>query len=330
MHKSKGNVVLPEEVISKYGADVLRLWVASLDFHNDVRVSPEMLKQLSEAYRKIRNTARFILGNLGNGSGFDPDIEMVALDKLSDIDKWALTRLDAVIEKVKASYESFDFYLAYHAIHSFCVVDMSNFYLDVVKDTLYCSAEKSEERKAVQTTMYIILDSLVKLIAPILTFTSDEIWKYMPHKSTDDLRGVPFNQMPEKTGVVLGAEFEAKWNKIHAVRDDVLKALEEKRSAGVIGKPIDADVTLYADEANYKELSAYPELAQAFSVSNVTVKNGADGEYKGSADGVSVTVEKAASEMCERCWSHDKSVGSDEKFPHLCARCAAVMKLDLG
>ena len=330
MHKSKGNVVLPEEVISKYGADVLRLWVASLDFHNDVRVSPEMLKQLSEAYRKIRNTARFILGNLGNGSGFDPDTEMVALDKLSDIDKWALTRLDAVIEKVKASYESFDFYLAYHAIHSFCVVDMSNFYLDVVKDTLYCSAEKSEERKAVQTTMYIILDSLVKLIAPILTFTSDEIWKYMPHKSTDDLRGVPFNQMPEKTGVVLGAEFEAKWNKIHAVRDDVLKALEEKRSAGVIGKPIDADVTLYADEANYKELSAYPELAQAFSVSNVTVKNGADGEYKGSADGVSVTVEKAASEMCERCWSHDKSVGSDEKFPHLCARCAAVMKLDLG
>ena len=330
MHKSKGNVVLPEEVISKYGADVLRLWVASLDFHNDVRVSPEMLKQLSEAYRKIRNTARFILGNLGNGSGFDPDTEMVALDKLSDIDKWALTRLDAVIEKVKASYESFDFYLAYHAIHSFCVVDMSNFYLDVVKDTLYCSAEKSEERKAVQTTMYIILDSLVKLIAPILTFTSDEIWKYMPHKSTDDLRGVPFNQMPEKTGVVLGAEFEAKWNKIHAVRDDVLKALEEKRSAGVIGKPIDADVTLYADEANYKELSAYPELAQAFSVSNVTVKNGADGEYKGSADGVSVTVEKSASEMCERCWSHDKSVGSDEKFPHLCARCAAVMKLDLG
>ena len=330
MHKSKGNVVLPEEVISKYGADVLRLWVASLDFHNDVRVSPEMLKQLSEAYRKIRNTARFILGNLGNGSGFDPDTEMVALDKLSDIDKWALTRLDAVIEKVKASYESFDFYLAYHAIHSFCVVDMSNFYLDVVKDTLYCSAEKSEERKAVQTTMYIILDSLVKLIAPILTFTSDEIWKYMPHKSTDDLRGVPFNQMPEKTGVVLGAEFEAKWNKIHAVRDDVLKALEEKRSAGVIGKPIDADVTLYADEANYKELSAYPELAQAFSVSNVTVKNGADGEYKGAVDGVSVTVEKAASEMCERCWSHDKSVGSDEKFPHLCARCAAVMKLDLG
>ena len=145
MHKSKGNVVLPEEVISKYGADVLRLWVASLDFHNDVRVSPEMLKQLSEAYRKIRNTARFILGNLGNGDGFNPDTDMVALDKLSDFDKWALSRLDSVIEKVKASYEAFDFYLAYHAIHSFCVVDMSNFYLDIVKDTLYCSAEKSEE-----------------------------------------------------------------------------------------------------------------------------------------------------------------------------------------
>ena len=330
MHKSKGNVVLPEEVISKYGADVLRLWVASLDFHNDVRVSPEMLKQLSEAYRKIRNTARFILGNLGNGEGFNPDTDMVALDKLSDFDKWALSRLDAVIEKVKASYEAFDFYLAYHAIHSFCVVDMSNFYLDIVKDTLYCSAEKAEERRAVQTTMYIILDSLVRLVAPILTFTSDEIWKYMPHKSTDDLRGVPFNQMPEKTGVVISAEFEAKWNKIHAVRDDVLKALEEKRTAGVIGKSLDAGVTIYAEGADFEQLSSYPELAQAFSVSYVNVKNGADGEFKGAVEGVSVTVEKAAGEMCERCWSHAPSVGSDAQYPHLCARCAAVMKLDLG
>ena len=289
-----------------------------------------MLKQLSEAYRKIRNTARFILGNLGNGDGFNPDTDMVALDKLSDFDKWALSRLDSVIEKVKASYEAFDFYLAYHAIHSFCVVDMSNFYLDIVKDTLYCSAEKSEERRAVQTTMYIILDSLVRLVAPILTFTSDEIWKYMPHKSTDDLRGVPFNQMPEKTGVEISAEFEAKWNKIHAVRDDVLKALEEKRTAGVIGKSLDAGVTICAEGADFEQLSGYPELAQAFSVSYVNVKNGADGEFKGAVDGVSVTVEKAAGEMCERCWSHAPSVGSDAQYPHLCARCAAVMKLDLG
>ena len=329
MHKSKGNVILPEEVIKQYGADVLRLWVASLDFHNDMRVSQDMLKQLSEAYRKIRNTARFILGNLGNGDGFNPDTEMVALDKLSDIDKWALSRLDAVIEKVKASYESFDFYLAYHAIHSFCVVDMSNFYLDIVKDTLYCSAEKSEERKAVQTTMYIILDSLVKLIAPILTFTADEIWQYMPHKSTDDLRGVPFNAMAEKTGVAVDAAFEAKWSRIHAVRDDVLKALEEKRTAGVIGKALDAGVKLYADEKTVAELSAYGELAAVFGVSYVTVETG-EGEFKGAVEGVSVTVEKAAGEMCERCWSHSATVGTVAEYPHLCARCAAVIKLNLN
>ena len=329
MHKSKGNVILPEEVIKQYGADVLRLWVASLDFHNDMRVSQDMLKQLSEAYRKIRNTARFILGNLGNGDGFNPDTEMVALDKLSDIDKWALSRLDAVIEKVKASYESFDFYLAYHAIHSFCVVDMSNFYLDIVKDTLYCCAEKSEERKAVQTTMYIILDSLVKLIAPILTFTADEIWQFMPHKSTDDLRGVPFNTMAEKTGVAVDEAFEAKWSRIHAVRDDVLKALEEKRTAGVIGKALDAGVKLYADEKTVAELSAFTELAAVFGVSYVNIETG-EGEFKGAVEGVSVTVEKAAGEMCERCWSHDATVGTVAEYPHLCARCASVIKLNLN
>jgi len=328
MHKSKGNVILPEEVIKQYGADVLRLWVASLDFHNDMRVSQDMLKQLSEAYRKIRNTARFILGNLGNGDGFNPDTEMVSLDKLSDIDKWALSRLDAVIEKVKASYESFDFYLAYHAIHSFCVVDMSNFYLDIVKDTLYCSAEKSEERKAVQTTMYIILDSLVRLIAPILTFTADEIWQYMPHKSIDDLRGVPFNAMAEKTGVTVDAVFETKWSRIHAVRDDVLKALEEKRTAGVIGKALDAGVNVYADEKTVAELSAYAELAAVFGVSYLNVAVG-EGEFKGAVEGVSVTVEKAAGEMCERCWSHNATVGTVAEYPHLCARCAAVM-VDFG
>lgn len=328
MHKSKGNVILPEEVIKQYGADVLRLWVASLDFHNDMRVSQDMLKQLSEAYRKIRNTARYILGNLGDKNGFNPDTEMVSLDKLSDVDKWALSRLDAVIDKVRASYESFDFYLAYHAIHSFCVVDMSNFYLDIVKDTLYCDAEKSEKRKAVQTTMFIILDSLVRLIAPILTFTADEIWQYMPHRSTDDLRGVPFNSMAEKTGVAVDEAFEAKWSKIHAVRDDVLKALEEKRTAGVIGKALEAGIKLYADEKTVAELSAYDELAAVFGVSYVDVAVG-EGEFKGAVEGVSLTVEKAEGAMCDRCWTHNRTVGTVAGHNNLCARCAAVI-VDFG
>ncbi len=325
MHKSKGNQMFPEEVIKAYGADVLRLWVSSLDYHSDIRVSKEMLAQLSESYRKIRNTARYILGNLGDGKGFDPDTEMVPLEKLSELDRWALARLDGVIEKVKASYEAMDYYLAYHAIISFCVVDMSNFYLDIVKDTLYCAAEKSTERKAVQTTMYLILDALVRLVAPILSFTADEIWQFMPHRKTDDIRSAVFNPMPEKTGVVTGAEFDAKWNKIRAVRDDVLAALELKRADKIIGKPLEAMVVVYTDD---KKLSAYEkELESACIVSGVKVMSEGEGEYKGGT--VSVTVTHKDGESCARCWRYDDTVGTDNEHPHLCSRCASVVRLIL-
>lgn len=325
MHKSLGNQIFPEEIIKEFGADVLRLWVASLDYHNDIRVSKDMLKQLSESYRKIRNTARYILGNLGDSKGFDPDTEMVPTDKLSELDRWALAKLDGVIEKVRASYEAFDYYLAYHAIISFCVVDMSNFYLDIVKDTLYCSAKNSPERKAVQTTMYIILDALVRMIAPILSFTADEIWQFMPHKSTDDMRSVVFNSMPEKTGVVLDDKFEEKWAKIHAVREDVLVALEQKRAEKVIGKPLEAVVDIYTDDESLSALES--DLATACIVSGVKVHIGGEGEYKGST--VSVSVSHASGECCERCWAYADSVGSVAEYPHLCRRCAEVVKLNL-
>ncbi len=326
MHKSLGNQIFPEEIIKDFGADVLRLWVASLDYHNDIRVSKDMLKQLSESYRKIRNTARYILGNLGDSKGFDPDTEMVPLDKLSELDRWALAKLDGVIEKVKASYEAMDYYLAYHAIISFCVVDMSNFYLDIVKDTLYCSAANAPERKAVQTTMYIILDALVRMIAPILSFTADEIWQYMPHKSGDDMRSAVFNLMPEKTGVELDGKFEEKWSRIHAVRDDVLAALELKRAEKVIGKPLDAAVDIYTDDASLVEMQS--DLATACIVSKVKVHVGGEGEYKGST--VSVSVSHAEGECCERCWAYADSVGSKAAYPRLCKRCAEVVKLNLG
>ncbi len=326
MHKSLGNQIFPEEIIKDFGADVLRLWVASLDYHNDIRVSKDMLKQLSESYRKIRNTARYILGNLGDSKGFDPDTEMVPLDKLSELDRWALAKLDGVIEKVKASYEAMDYYLAYHAIISFCVVDMSNFYLDIVKDTLYCSAANAPERKTVQTTMYIILDALVRMIAPILSFTADEIWQYMPHKSGDDMRSAVFNLMPEKTGVELDGKFEEKWSRIHAVRDDVLAALELKRAEKVIGKPLDAAVDIYTDDAGLVEMQS--DLATACIVSKVKVHVGGEGEYKGST--VSVSVSHAEGECCERCWAYADSVGSIAAYPRLCKRCAEVVKLNLG
>ena len=321
MHKSKGNVILPEEVIKDFGADVLRLWVASLDYHADIRVSNDMLKQLSESYRKIRNTARYILGNLGDREGFNPDTEMVELSQLRELDKWALARLDEVIEKVRNAYESMDYYLAYHAIISFCVVDMSNFYLDIVKDTLYCEAPNSPLRKSVQTAMYIILDSLVRLIAPILCYTADEIWGFMPHKKTDDMRSVIFNPMPEKTGVTADEE---KWAKIHAVRDDVLAALEQKRADKIIGKPLEAEVAIFTDDESLKALEN--DLADACIVSKAVVNIGGEGEYRGSA--CSVTVKKKAGEPCARCWKFDDSVGCDEKYPNLCKRCAEVIRLN--
>lgn len=319
MSKSKGNYIVPEEVIKQYGADVLRLWVTSLDYHSDIRVSQDILKQLSETYRKIRNTARFILGNLCNGKGFNPETDMVAFDKLSDLDKWALTKYDELIDKVKESYEAMDYYHAYHAINSFCVVDMSNFYLDIIKDRLYCEKEDGEIRRASQTAMYVILSGLTRLIAPILTFTADEIWQQLPKMKGDDARNVVFNQMPEKTGVCIDT---AKWDKIHAVRDDVLTALEKKRNEKVIGKSLEAKVILNTKEDMSDVIS---ELAAAFIVSQVEVSAEGEGEFKGNREGLSITVVKADGKKCERCWTYSDYVGRDAIHPELCKRCAEVI-----
>lgn len=318
MSKSKGNYIVPEEVIKQYGADVLRLWVTSLDYHSDIRVSQDILKQLSETYRKIRNTARFMLGNLCNGKGFNPDTDMIELDKLTEIDKWAVSKFDSLIEKVKKAYEDMDYYHAYHAINSFCVVDMSNFYLDIIKDRLYCEASDGENRRAAQTAMYIILSGLTRLIAPIITFTADEIWKELPKKSGDDARNVVFNRMPEATGISVDT---AKWDKIHAIRDDVLAALEQKRNEKVIGKSLEAKVILHTSDDLSEIL---PVLSMAFIVSQVELADD-EGEFKGNVEGLSVTVVKAEGEKCARCWTYSDTVGKNAARPDLCERCARVL-----
>lgn len=318
MHKSKGNQIFPEEVIDNFGADVLRLWVASLDYHSDVRVSKDILKQLSEAYRKIRNTARFILGNLCNKGGFDPDKDMVALEELSELDKWVLFKFDALIDKVRRSYDDMDYYHAYHTINDFCVVDLSNFYLDIIKDRLYCEKETGRDRRSAQTAMYIVLSGLTRLLAPIITFTADEIWQELPKKSSDDARNVVFNQMPEKTGVEIDT---AKWDKIHAIRDDVLVALEQKRSEKLIGKSLEAKVTLFTNDDLTEIL---PELAKAFIVSEAVLGEG-EGEFKGNVEGLSITVEKAEGKKCSRCWTYSDYVGRNAVHPELCERCARVL-----
>ncbi len=321
MHKSLGNGIAPNEITDVYGADILRLWVASSDYHSDIRVSPAIIKQLSDAYKKIRNTARYILGNLGNGEGFNPDTDCVSDDKLTELDKWALMRLDALIDKVNEGYDSFDFHIAFHAIHNFCVIDMSNFYLDIIKDRLYCEKENSDLRRAAQTAMYRILSAVARLMAPIISFTAEEIWQFMPHASTDDKQSIFLNQMPEKSGIEFSEDFVNKWSFIYNTREAVNKALEEARNEKVIGKSLEANIIVHCGSDCYYEscCEMRDQLAEILIVSGVTVVRDADGE-------TTYEVVKAEGEKCERCWAYSKSVGSDSEHPTLCARCAAAIK----
>ena len=330
MSKSLGNGIMPDEIIKEYGADILRLWVASSDYHSDIRISKDILKQLSDSYKKIRNTARFILGNIANGDGFDPDKDSVSDDELMEIDKWALVRLDTLIDKVNTGYDKFDFHIVFHAIHNFCVIDMSSFYLDIIKDRLYCTDEKSVERRAAQTAMYRILSGVARLIAPIMSFTAEEIWSYMPHSSSDDKDSIYLNDMPVKSGIKLTPEFESKWNLIYDLRQAVNKALEIKRNDKVIGKSLEADIKLYCDSTNYDQIKDFvEELAEIFIVSRVEVFAEGTGEFDSQTlgtQGISVTVDKASGEKCERCWVYSDTVGKDLEHHTLCARCASVVK----
>lgn len=327
MHKSLGNGIDPSEITGQYGADILRLWTASSDYHSDIRISKEILKQLSDTYKKIRNTARFILGNLCNGSGFDPDKDCVSDSELHELDKWALLKLNALIDKAKAAYAAYDFHIVVSTVHNFCITDMSNFYLDIIKDRLYCTGEKSADRRAAQTAMYKILSTVSRIIAPILCFTAEEIWKYIPHSSEDDARSIFMNQMPEKVEVSVAADFGEKWDTIYKLRSDVTKALESKRQEKFIGAPLEAKVVIHAGE-NYDNFCSFKELLEkVFIVSAVDILADGTGEFgSDSFDGVTFDVERAGGKKCERCWSYSEYVGTDDKHPTLCKRCADEVK----
>ena len=287
-----------------------------------IRVSPEILKQLSEVYRKIRNTARFILGCI---SDFDPNTDCVTDDKFEEIDRFALYKLDNLVAECRKAYDNFEYHLIFHAIHNFCVLDMSNFYLDVLKDRLYVDKADSVSRRAAQTAMYRILDTLTRLVSPILAFTSDEIWQFMPHDSSCDTRNVIFNDMPTAKGVDDEA-FMARWSKIFALREDVKKVLETARAEKVIGASLDASVTLYAKGEEYAFLEGVlPLLKSVFIVSNVTLIEGEGGAFTGDL-GIGITAAHAEGEKCERCWSYSETVGKDGEHKTLCARCADVIK----
>ncbi len=317
MSKSMGNGLMPKVIFNQYGADILRLWVASSDYHSNVRISEEILKQLSEAYRKIRNTTRYILGNI---SDFDPNNDKVSFDELLPIDKWALFKLDELNKKVRDGYDHFDFHQVYAAIHNFCVVDMSNFYFDVLKDRLYTEKKDGKLRRAAQTAIYTILDAMARMIAPILAYTSDEIWQFMPHDSSANAENVMFNDMPELTGVELDDSFISMWDRIHETRDIVKKAIEPEIKAKKIRTSLEAKITLKCTGEQYDFLKdAEKELASSFIVSQVDIVNEA-------ADELEVTVSAAEGEKCERCWIYSKTVGQHPVHKTLCARCAAVLE----
>lgn len=315
MSKSLGNGIDPMDMINEFGADILRLWALSSDYTSDVSISKGIIKQVSEVYRKIRNTCRFILGNIN-----DLDVDnLTTYNQLLEIDKWALIKLNNLIKVCTEAYDAYDFNKAYQAINNFCVIQMSNFYLDIIKDRLYTAKPDSIERRAAQTTMYKTLDALVKILAPMTCFTAEEIWKYMPHSASEKQESVMLTQYPEVNNEYDNKELEEKWNKIIKLKDIVSKKLEEARAEKIIGHSLNAKVTIYANANDYEFLKNNQELLMTvFIISDLQLEK-SDEEMK-------VEVEQAEGQKCERCWMYSKTVGQDKDNPTICNRCSQAIK----
>ncbi|MBQ0037336.1 MAG: isoleucine--tRNA ligase [Clostridiales bacterium] len=323
MHKSLGNGMDPNEIINKYGADLLRLWAGSADYHVDVRCSDEIFKQLSQNYLKFRNTSKFCLDNL---SDFDPE-NLVAPADMPELDKWAITRLNQLIEKVFACYDNYEFHTIAHAINDFCVLDLSSFYFDIIKDRLYCDEKDGLSRRSAQTVLWLILDAMTRMFAPILAFTCDEIWLMMPHRAGDDARNVLFNDMVQPyTAYALDDDTMEKWAIIAKLRQDVNNVLEAARNEKRIGKSLEAHVNLYAeDDENMAIMESLKsmDLADILLVSECQVVEGKpdNANHAATFNGLTVEVMEAPGTKCPRCWKHSTAADAEG----LCPRCAAVM-----
>ena len=327
MHKSLGNGVDPADIVKEFGADMVRLWAGSADYHVDVRCSKEIFKQLTQNYLKFRNTARYCLGNL---DGFDAN-DLVAPQDMEELDRWAITKLNRLIEKVAQAYNDYEFHIVSHAINDFCVVELSSFYLDIIKDRLYCEEKNGLKRRSAQTALYLILDSMAKMFAPILAFTCDEIWLAMPHREGDDPRNIILNEMNKPfTDYALSDEELARWDTLIAVRGDVNGVLEAARGSKRIGKSLEAAVTLkVGDQAAKDAVDSISDmnLSELFIVSQCLISE--EGEAAdavvgtGSAfPGLTVSVIEAPGTKCPRCWMHSQQADPETG---LCPRCAAVV-----
>ena len=316
MHKSLGNSIEPEEVIKHHGAEILRLWSASVDFSEDVRLSETIQTRLTDAYRKLRNTFRYLLGNL---TGFDPSSDLVPAGELPELDQWILLRAEDLVAKCRAWYRTIEFHKVYHTAYAFATVDLSAVYFDVVKDRLYTSATNSKARRSAQTTLYRLLDALVRLLAPIMSFTAEEVWGHMGREGS--VHAAFFPEAEELTqGIAAPARKRlANWDRLMEVRGDVLKSLETARNEKLIGAPLEARVRLSANGDLYPLLEQHArELPGLFIVSQVDLE-----QTEGGA--LTVKVERADGEKCERCWKYTTDVGSDSRFPTICGSCAGAV-----
>ena len=322
MHKSLGNGVDPADLIKDFGADIIRLWAASSDYHADVRCSKEIFKQIAQNYLKFRNTAKFCLDNL---TDFDPDRDLLPPEQLQELDKWAMTNLNELMKKAEEAYLGYEFHTLTHAVNDFCVVTLSARYLDIIKDRLYCDGRDSQSRRAAQSALWMILDAMTKLFAPILAFTCDEIWLAMPHKACDDGRNVLLNEMSKPyTAYALDEAAMAKWDTLFALRSDVNIALEAARADKLIGKALEAHVTLHAaDDAARAALDAVRDLdlKAVLLVSDVELAE-TEGKPGVAFPGLTVAVTEAKGTKCPRCWMHSTEADAEG----LCPRCAKVMQ----
>ena len=323
--KSKGNVTAPDELVKKYGAEILRLWVSACDYRDDLRISDEILQRLSEAYRRIRNTARFILGNLGD---FDPDTQSVPYEQLRDIDRFTLHKMQRVIERVAKAYDEYSFHTVFHTLHQFCSVDLSSLYLDILKDTLYIQAPGDTARRSAQTVIFKILRDITQLMAPIMSFTAEEIWRHIPDWEGKE-HSVHMSGFPKPDSSLTDDELADRWERIVEIRHEVTKALEIARKAKTIGLSLDASVTLYPPEkqAKFYERNA-PDFEDTFIVSEAAVGSGeAPGDAFESEEipGLKIAVRPAEGVKCPRCWKIKVPPDGRPEHPNVCERCIEVL-----
>ncbi len=324
MSKSVGNVIAPEKIIKQHGAEILRLWVASEDYRDDIKISDNIIRQLSDAYRKIRNTIRYLLGNL---SDFDPAVDCLDFDELSELDRWALSQLEQLKFKVAKGYETFEFHTVFHNLLYFCTITLSALYLDIIKDRLYASGTASVERRSAQTVLYEMADSLLRLMAPVLSFTAAEAWDFLPPLAERE-SAAPLAAFPAAHPEWQQPDLDNKWSRLLKVRGEITRVLEQARQEKIIGHPLEAEVIFSAGDDLKEFLAAnLDNLKTAAIVSELTMVDTppSGGVAAEEIPGLVVLVRAAPGMKCERCWTRAVSVGDSPEHPQLCDRCVDVV-----